>query len=132
MRSVAATNDRSGHPPSGKISREFSARLAQLKPKDKIRAVVLLRPPETNGKPSGARPTREERRAAVDNVLSSASVGLREIDEILERFNGRRLSEQPSALSTVGVETTAAGISALTESDHVKAVLEDQALSLVR
>ncbi len=132
MRAVAAKNDRSGHPPSGKISQEFSARLARLKPTDKIRAVVLLRLPETNGKSSGARPTREERRAAIDSVLSSASVGLREIDEILKCFNGRRLSEQPSALGTIGVETTAAGISALTESDHVKAVLEDQALSLVR
>jgi len=65
-------------------------------------------------------------------MRSSASAALGEIDEILKRFNGRRLSEQPSALGTLAVETTVAGISALTESDHVKAILDDQPIALVR
>jgi hypothetical protein len=132
MRSSAATNDRRGHPPSGKISPEFAKRLGRLKPGDKLRAVVLLRSSETKGKASGVRPTREDRQAALSNARSSASVALQEIDEVLERFDGRRLSDQPSALVTVAVETTASGISALVASDRVKAIMDGQPLALVR
>ena len=132
MRASAATNDRNGHPPSGKISSAFSARLARLTPSERLRAVVLLRKPEPGGKSSGVRRSREERQTAISIMRSSASAALGEIDEILKRFNGRRLSEQPSALGTLAVETTVAGISALTESDHVKAILDDQPIALVR
>ena len=132
MRAIAATHDQHGHPPPGKISPEFSARLARLRPKEKLRAAVLLNGAESNGKSVAARPTREERQAAIGKMRSSAGAALGDIDEILRRFNGRRLSAQPSALGTVAVETTAAGIAALTESDHVKAILEDQPIALVR
>ena len=98
MKTSAATNDRRGDPPSGKINPEFSKRLARLKPGDKLRAVVLLGSPAPTWKSSGVRLTREERLAAIGNVSSSASAPLREIDEILARFDGRGLSEQPSAM----------------------------------
>src|SRR5215469_6948566 len=81
-----------------KISREFSLRLDQLRPRDKVRAIVMLRP-ESNGAGnaiSGARrPTRADRQSKAEKISQSAESALPEIDEILEKFNGQRLAEHP-------------------------------------
>ena len=37
----------------------------------------------------------------------------------------------PSALGTIAVETTVAGINELAASDHVQAILEDQPISVL-
>jgi hypothetical protein len=75
---------------------------------------------------------REERQAAVNELRDAVAPALQEIDEILDRFGGRRLSDQPTALGTVAVEATPAGIAALANSDYVKVILEDQPISLAR
>jgi hypothetical protein len=80
-----------------KISREFSRRLDRLQPRDKVRAIVMLR-----------------------------EAALPEIDQILERFDGHRLAEHPNAVGAIPVETTVRGVIALAGADCVKTILEDQ------
>jgi len=99
--------------------------------KARLRAVVLLKTPSPTAGNGRNRPDRSKRQAAIDEIRSSASKGLAEIDEILTRYDGRRLSDTPTALGTVTVETTAEGIAALSESEHVKAVLQDQPVTRV-
>jgi len=66
---------------------------------------------------------REIRDAAVD--------GLHEVDAVLTRFQGRRLSEALSSIGTLPVETTAAGIWALAALVSVKSIMEDQPVSRI-
>src|SRR5207253_8484433 len=115
MRALS-TNHRQEIPNHGKISPAFSARQAWLKPNQKLHAVVMLRTLESLGR-YGKRPTPEQRQAAIDEIRSSAPQALRDIDSILSRFEGRRLSDKPTALGTIAIESTAAGIGALAASD---------------
>ena len=113
---------------NSKISREFKTRLDHLKPGQKVRAIVMLR----TGK---ARPMRSkgrsgpDRQAIIDLVRRTAEAALSDVDGILQRFDGKRLAESVSALGSVPVETTADGIKALAQSEHVKAILEDQSIA---
>ena len=54
------------------------------------------------------------------------SNGCPEIDRILQRYQGRRMAERPSAVGAIPVETTAGGVIALARADCVKTILEDQ------
>jgi hypothetical protein len=114
---------------SGKISSEFMARLDRLKPAQKIRAVVMLHTPEADSS-GGRRQNADERREAVAAVRKSAEAALPEIDEILKRSGGRRLTGEVDALGTISVEATSAAVSALADSDHVSVILEDQPVTL--
>jgi hypothetical protein len=67
----------------------------------------------------------------IDDNRKSAEAALPDIDGILKRFNGKRLATSPDALGCIPVETTAAGITALAASERVKAILEDQPISLI-
>lgn len=110
-----------------KISPVFAARLEQLGPDERVRAVVVLR---AAGSQSGRRKrlSAEERAAAVRGVRRSLEEILPDIDRILESHGGRRLKSEMNALGAVPVVATAEGINALTASEHVKAVFEDQAI----
>ena len=108
-----------------KISPEFSLRLGRLQPRDKVRAIVMLRA-EGNGVARARRPSRAERQAAAKMISRSAEAVLPEIDRILERFEGHRLAEHPNAVGAIPVETTADGVIALAGADCVKTILEDQ------
>ena len=114
----------------GKVSHAMSAHLAGSNPAQKVHAIVVLRTSDPV-KSRGARQTPEERQTAISAVRDSAASAIQRIDGILSRFGGRRLSERPSALGTIAVEITPIGISALSESDDVRAILEDQPLSPV-
>jgi hypothetical protein len=107
-----------------KISREFSRRLDRLHPRDKVRAIVMLRADGNGG--GAARPSRAERQDAVERVCREAEAALPEIDQILERFDGHRLAEHPNAVGAIPVETTVRGVIALAGADCVKTILEDQ------
>jgi hypothetical protein len=126
---IAAMGDLQRIPHHGKLSPEFSSRLAHLKPSQKLHAVVVLRTPALAGRSSGIRPTHQQRQATINDIRNSAAEALRAIDDVLRQFHGRRLSDQPTALGTISVESTAAGISALTDSEHVRAIMEDQPIS---
>ncbi len=118
------------HDPQEKISREFATRLEHLSPRDKVRAVVLLNTPNGANKTATRRLSRAERKAAAEARRKSAEHALPDIDKIIQEFGGQRLEPRPSALGSVHVETTPAGVKALAASKHVKAVLEDQRVSL--
>jgi hypothetical protein len=109
---------------NSKISREFSRRLDLLQPQDKVRAIVMLRA-EGNGGSAG-RLSRSERQDAAEQFSQAAEDALPEIDQILQRYQGRRMTERPSAVGAIPVETTAGGVIALARADCVKTILEDQ------
>jgi hypothetical protein len=118
-----------GQPKESKISNEFAARLRHFGPKEKVYAIVLLRTPGVEGA-SGRRQGRTARQERIDAVRGSAERALDDIDDILDRFEGKRLADSPDALGSVPVETTPAGIEALASSNWVKAILEDQSIHL--
>jgi hypothetical protein len=115
-----------------KISPELDKRLAALSTEDRIHAIVLLELPRDRDRDSGgARPTRAQRREIMHRLRDHGEQVLPEIDSVLTRFGGHRLADQVNALGSLPVETTAAGFRALAASDRVKAILEDQPVSLL-
>jgi hypothetical protein len=108
-----------------KISREFGRRLDLLQPRDKVRAIVMLRA-EGNGGAGAGRPSHAERQDIADQISRAAEAALPEIDQILQRYEGRRMAERPSAVGAIPVETTVGGVIALARADCVKTILEDQ------
>jgi hypothetical protein len=118
-------------PQHTKISREFATRLAGLPPRRKIRAIVMLQA----GDPATANARRRassEREAALRSARQRVESALPDIDQVLEKFGGKRLSGEMDALGAVSVETTAAGVRGLTSLECVKAVLEDQGILTIR
>jgi len=111
-----------------KISRELAARLSRLRPEQPVRMIVML----DTGAAEPAGRSRARREAAVSAVRQAADAALPDLDEILKRFGGRRLAAHADALGCVPVEATPQGIAALAGSEHVKAIFEDQPISLVR
>lgn len=116
---------------AAKISEPFSRRLGSYRPDQMVHAVVIV---ETgDGVPVGnGRRSRQERRRAMDRIHRRGNAALPEIDSVLQHFQGRRLSDSVDALGCVAVETTVAGIKALASSDRVRAILEDQPISLIQ
>ncbi|NLE44898.1 MAG: hypothetical protein GX620_09270 [Chloroflexi bacterium] len=118
------------HDPARKISPTFSARLNEMGSRERVRAIVLLGTPDIAGE-KAARQTRRQRREAVKAVQESAERALSELDEVLARYGGSRLSERPDALGAMPVETTPAGVRALARSRQVRAIMEDQEARLI-
>lgn len=112
-----------------KVSREFAARLEHAKPKQKVRAIVLLQGQRTGSAATQPR-SRIVRQDAISIIRQSSEQAIGEIDRILIHFGGKRLAEV-NTLGSIPVETTPAGISALADSQHVRAILEDQPISLL-
>jgi hypothetical protein len=112
-----------------KISREFASRLDRLRPRQKIRAIVML---DAGQRSAPTRNGARARGAAVAAVRDAADTALPDIDVILERHDGRRLSAHADALGCLPVEVTVDGIAALARSKHVKAIFEDQPISLMK
>ncbi|HEX6044618.1 MAG TPA: hypothetical protein VFZ22_09040 [Pyrinomonadaceae bacterium] len=110
-----------------KISPGFAARLEQLGPEEEVRAIVMLRTGGAKGS-FKTRPTKKARRATVKNTRDAVTVLLPVIDRILKRHHGKRLKSEIDALGAVPVITTPTGINALTGSEYVKAIIEDQAV----
>jgi len=111
-----------------KISSEFASRLIHFESQQKVRVVVLLNAKDTE-KSNPKRQSRAERKAAIEAIRKSAKQALSDIDNILERFGGQRLSDDPDSLGSISIEITADGIKALAESEWVNAILEDQKIS---
>jgi hypothetical protein len=100
-----------------------------MNPEESVRAVVMLNTGDIM-KSSSRREARENRRALLTKLRKNADDALIEIDETLREHRGRRLADQVSALGTIPVETTPDGIAALARSDNVRAIFEDQPISL--
>ena len=116
--------------PSEKIGPRFAETLCHLRPGQKVRAIVLLRSDNSAGT-AGRRGSSHQRQAAIEAARRASEPGLREIDRILDRHKGTRLATHADVLGSIPVETTAAGVSALASSEHVRAILEDQPISLI-
>lgn len=112
-----------------KISPEFERRLGRLTPTQKVRALLMLK--RETGALGGERASREKRLERAKAVRAASERMLPDIDAILARFDGKRLSSEANALGYVPVETTAKGLRALAACQQVTAILEDQAVFLV-
>jgi hypothetical protein len=121
---------RSSDSPKPKISPEFARRLARLAPDSMARAIVLL---ETGPAPAMApgRPSKADRKAVAEAIRAAASQSLVEVDRLLERSGGRRLASGPDLFGAVPVEAPASALLSLAGSEHIRALLEDQPLSLL-
>lgn len=124
---MARGNDDSG---DNKISTTFRARLNRMSRQQKVRAIVVLRLADTEVTP-GRRQSPSERQAVIEAMRHSAEPALAEIDRVLSHFGGKRLAPSVNALGSVPVEATPDGITALASLDSVKAILEDQPISLL-
>ncbi len=117
---------RSAARPRDPLSDHLRSRLASLSPTDSvvvILALAWLDPAE----PRTKRLTSEQRQAMIAATRERARTGqFPAIDAILRDNGGRRLGDEPTALGTIAVETTANGVRALAESEHVAAILDDQ------
>lgn len=113
-----------------KVSPEFTARLNRLDPRQKLRAIVVLRR-EAGATPRGRRASQAERRVRLQEIAEATAPLLAEIDRVLALHQGERLASKADALGCVPVATTPEGIHALADSDHVQAILEDQPVSLL-
>ena len=114
-----------------KISEEFSDRLLQLEHEQKIRAIIML---DTGRGPvvSTGRRSKGGRQDAIEAVRKAAEPALVDIDRILKEHGGKRLAAHVDALGAIAVETTADGTRALADCPMVKAILEDQPISLLQ
>ena len=115
----------SGKPNRQKISPNFASRLKSFEPERKVRVVLVIKTRsglQTNPK----RQDSVTRKATVSSNQKFTQPVLKDIDIILERFGGERLTKQANALGSILVETTPAGVLALAESNKVKAIREDQ------
>lgn len=111
-----------------KISTQFRGRLRSLKPNQQVRAVLMLK----TGNPAPKRNTRNssrERSRILKSNRKSFEIAMVDIDRILERYKGRRLVEHPNSLGAIPVEVSPKGIIALTDSNYVKVILEDQTIT---
>ena len=113
------------------ISREFAERLRRYRRDHAVRVAVVFAVAATRGEGKRAVP-RQARSEIVRQTRLAANAGLAEIDRVLEEFGGTRLVESADALGSIAVETTAAGVAALATIPGVKAILEDQPITLVR
>src|SRR5262245_31117059 len=122
---------RSTELPKSKISPEFARRLARLAPDAMARAIVVLDTGPAPAAPPG-RPSKPTRKAVAEAIQTAASAALREVDRLLERSGGRRLTPGPDLLGSVPVEAPASVLLALAGSEQVRAILEDQPLTRMR
>lgn len=110
-----------------KVSPEFASRLTNLEPQQKVRVIVLLQIQDAQSSTNKRQPPHE-RQAAIKAVQKSAEQALGNIVGIIQKFDGRSLTEHPDLLGSITLEITVAGVNALAESEAVKAVIEDQSI----
>ncbi|MBD2505036.1 hypothetical protein H6G83_31290 [Anabaena azotica FACHB-119] len=114
-------------PNLNKISPEFAARLTNLEPQHKVRLIVLLQIKNIEDL-ANKRQTRSDRQAAIKAIQDSASESFNRILGIIDKFDGKKLRDKPDLLGSIPIEIEVAGVNALTASDAVKAVMEDQSI----
>lgn len=116
--------------PANKISTEFARRLEQMHPDEMVRAFVVPHR-EYEQSRMAVRPDRELRRERVRAMQGEVAERLREVDAILARFGGRRLTTEVNALGIVAVEATARALQMIAEAEWVGALLENQRVGVL-
>ena len=112
-----------------KISPEFFDRLNRLDPEQKIRIIVMLFLGDK--KTPNKRLQHVKRAEKMKNILKSSQKAIFEIDHTLEKYGGQKLASKPNALGCLPVETTVSGVNSLASLKEVKAIMEDQPISLL-
>ena len=112
-----------------KISTAFRTRLERMNQRQKVHAIVMLCLGDTEVTP-GRRQSPSQHQAVIETMRKSIELALAEIDCALRQFGGKHLAPSVNALGSVPVEATPDGITALASLDSVKAILEDQPISL--
>lgn len=107
-----------------KISDTYQKHLDALPPSKFSRAIIFLKP-EANAHGQG-RPTAEDRFASLEFSRQRTEAAWEEVDDILDRYGGKRLSSRLGALNGILVEATPPAIRALGELEEVQSILEDQ------
>ena len=113
-----------------KISQAFVARLEDLAPDALVRAIVLLETAPDAGE-AGRRARKARRREMAEAARGAVEAAASEVAEILAAHGGRRLERNLDILAALAVETTPAGIRSLAELATVRAIMEDQPISLI-
>lgn len=117
--------------PKPKISPEFARRLGRLAPGALVRAVVLLGMGPLPTAASG-RPSKQQRKALGEAIRTAAAPALAEVDHLLELSGGRLLKSGPDVFGSIPVAAPASVLLDLADSEHVRAILENQPVSLLR
>ncbi len=64
-------------------------------------------------------------------LQESAEQALKNIEGIIKHFQGKPLANQPNVLGAIPIEITVAGVNPLAKCDAVKAIMENQSISLM-
>ncbi|MEM8830305.1 MAG: hypothetical protein AAGE96_13240 [Cyanobacteria bacterium P01_G01_bin.19] len=107
-----------------KISPEFAAKLNSYPPTAKVRVIVLLQ--SASQQNNSHRQNRQERKAAIQAMQDSVKKSWQIVDRLIEKYDGKKSTNQPDALGSMAIEITPSGVNALALSDAVKAIVEDQ------
>ncbi len=109
------------------IDPDLDRRLRFSRPDEQLQVVVLVAAPDGVAPVEPA--ARRKLRGEIAAQLKEAAANLMPaIDAITRVHGGARLSESPTALGTLAVETTPAGVRALAELPTIAAVLANQEL----
>ncbi len=113
-----------------KISPEFLARLNRLDSKQTVRIIVMLF--ASGKKTAKRRQSPDEREKPLKAILETTQQAVYDIETVLKEYGGQKLASKPNALGCLPIETTVPGVNALTSLQEVKAIMEDQPISLLR
>lgn len=117
---------------TAKISSAFRSRLESQSPTDVVRAVLVfdlssltdaINTPHVPG-----RRTAAQRRAKVKRLSEVAPALNDRVNQLLNRYHARRMSEKLTSLGTLLVEAPASEFFLLEDEPLIRAVLDDQAV----
>jgi hypothetical protein len=110
---------------TSKISSTFAARMKSWRSKSPVRAVLMLAVPAIQKSREAPR-IASGRKQSLTAITAAAGDVLPEVDVILRRHHGKRLSAKPDAFGSIPIESSPAGILELAKQRWTKAILEDQ------
>lgn len=113
-----------------KISPQFQRRLENLRPGQRITAIVVTKGPAFEA--TGERPTREQRQVRISERQKTTKRMQSAIASLLAKGNQGEVPEQnPGTLGSIVVHATAEGLTRLAAEPNVEAILEDQKVHLL-
>ena len=95
-----------------------------------VRAIVVLETERTT-KGIGRRALRTQRKKLTEAAERAVEAATDDIANVVKKYGGHLLAGKLESLGSLAVETTPAGIKALTDCPQVRAILEDQSISLI-
>ena len=115
-----------------KISREFLSRLGRLDSGEVLAVIVVIDPDDPlRSKEPARRQSRSTRALRYRQRRRDARLIIGDIDEILDRWGGRRISDSIDRIGGLRVAATRDAVTRLAQLNNVTAVLEDQAVGPV-